>query len=418
WADLGAVAARHGGEPALLAEALAYVALTRLLAGHEPDESQVADALALEDSSRPPYLGLSPRGVIGLVRALTARHEEARRLLGEARDALDQIGDDCDLAHALLWSAWNELRAGRLSDAAELAEQAATIAETTGSELLRTWACSVSALVAASRGDLASVDVHVRAALADGGASGIVVLWCAAATCLGNLALDRPGPAADAMLTLPASALRARLPDPVLGFFVPDAAEALARAGMRDAAEAILAPFAAAATSRGRRWALAAALRAEASFRVQEERRPEAIEALRSALALHEPAELPLEHARALLHLGQLLRRTGQRRAARETLTAAAALFTESGADGWATLAADEVRRVPGRRRRAVELTPAEWRVAELSGRGMTNREVAAALFVSPKTVEATLARIYGKLAIATRAELGAWMARHENASL
>ncbi|HET7182498.1 MAG TPA: hypothetical protein VFI15_09735, partial [Candidatus Limnocylindrales bacterium] len=47
WADLGAVAARHGGEPALLAEALAYVALTRLLAGHEPDESQVADALAL-----------------------------------------------------------------------------------------------------------------------------------------------------------------------------------------------------------------------------------------------------------------------------------------------------------------------------------------------------------------------------------
>jgi DNA-binding CsgD family transcriptional regulator len=49
--------------------------------------------------------------------------------------------------------------------------------------------------------------------------------------------------------------------------------------------------------------------------------------------------------------------------------------------------------------------------VAELSGAGRTNREVAAALHLSPKTVEANLGRIYRKLGIATRAELGAWLA-------
>jgi DNA-binding CsgD family transcriptional regulator len=52
-------------------------------------------------------------------------------------------------------------------------------------------------------------------------------------------------------------------------------------------------------------------------------------------------------------------------------------------------------------------LTPSERRVAELAASGMTNRDVAAALFISPKTVEANLARVYRKLGIKTRAELG-----------
>ena len=61
-----------------------------------------------------------------------------------------------------------------------------------------------------------------------------------------------------------------------------------------------------------------------------------------------------------------------------------------------------------GRRHAATELTESEMQVATLAARGMTNRQVAAALFVSPKTVEANLARVYRKLGIASRAELGA----------
>jgi DNA-binding NarL/FixJ family response regulator len=76
----------------------------------------------------------------------------------------------------------------------------------------------------------------------------------------------------------------------------------------------------------------------------------------------------------------------------------------------WAEQARAELGRV-GLRRAPDELTPTERRVAELAATGLTNREVASAAFMSPKTVEANLARVYRKLGIASRAELGARMA-------
>ena len=57
-------------------------------------------------------------------------------------------------------------------------------------------------------------------------------------------------------------------------------------------------------------------------------------------------------------------------------------------------------------------LTPSEARIARLAASGMTNREVAAKLFISPKTVESNLARVYDKLGIRSRAELGAAVSR------
>jgi DNA-binding NarL/FixJ family response regulator len=72
----------------------------------------------------------------------------------------------------------------------------------------------------------------------------------------------------------------------------------------------------------------------------------------------------------------------------------------------WADRARAELKRVTGTRARA-ELTASEQRVAELAATGVTNREMAAVLFISPKTVEATLSRIYRKLNIRSRAELG-----------
>ena len=85
----------------------------------------------------------------------------------------------------------------------------------------------------------------------------------------------------------------------------------------------------------------------------------------------------------------------------------------------WTARAEAELRRVPIRRGAPQELTPTEEQVAELTGSGRTNREVAQALFMSPKTVEANLTRIYRKLGIRSRGELGARMAerRHEGAA-
>ena len=76
----------------------------------------------------------------------------------------------------------------------------------------------------------------------------------------------------------------------------------------------------------------------------------------------------------------------------------------------WADRARDELARADVGTRRMSSLSPSEQRVADLAASGMTNRDVAAALFISPKTVESNLARIYRKLGIHSRAELGRHM--------
>ena len=120
---------------------------------------------------------------------------------------------------------------------------------------------------------------------------------------------------------------------------------------------------------------------------------------------------LPFEAARLLLARGQLERRANRKLAARESLTRAEAAFERLGSPPWAARAREEIARLGLRHRRRDELTESERRIAELAATGMTNRQVADAAFVSPKTVEANLARVYRKLGIRSRAELGARMA-------
>jgi len=123
------------------------------------------------------------------------------------------------------------------------------------------------------------------------------------------------------------------------------------------------------------------------------------------------PSEPPPAHAfataRSLLVLGGLERRIGHRRLAGERLDRAAALFDALPAPPWADRTRQEIDRL-GRQRGAGEgLTPAEARVVDLTARGLTNRAVAEQLVLSPKTIEAHLARAYAKLGIRSRAELG-----------
>src|SRR5262249_45821262 len=94
--------------------------------------------------------------------------------------------------------------------------------------------------------------------------------------------------------------------------------------------------------------------------------------------------------------------------AARESLEQSAAAFSELGAPGWAAQAISERDRVGGRRARQSEdeLTPAEQRVVELAVDGLANKEIAAALFVSVRTVEVHLKNAYAKLGPRSRAQL------------
>lgn len=134
-------------------------------------------------------------------------------------------------------------------------------------------------------------------------------------------------------------------------------------------------------------------------------------------LDLDAASRLPFELGWTLLVKGRLLRRTKQKRAAADALQRALEIFEQLGAPPWIEQARGELRRVGLRPRAPRDLTESERRVAELVAKGLTNREVAARLFMSPKTVEANLSRVYRKLGIRSRAELGAQQASLRSAS-
>jgi DNA-binding CsgD family transcriptional regulator len=124
------------------------------------------------------------------------------------------------------------------------------------------------------------------------------------------------------------------------------------------------------------------------------------------ALAAHERLPQPFERARTLLAQGTIERRGKRRAAARDALTAALELFDGLGAALWAEQAAAELARIPGRGRASSELTETERRVAELVADGLSNKEVAARLFVSVRAVESNLSKVYAKLGVRSRSQL------------
>jgi len=128
------------------------------------------------------------------------------------------------------------------------------------------------------------------------------------------------------------------------------------------------------------------------------------------AMAEHDRLPMPFERARTQLLLGQLQRRLRQKQAAAETLGEALSAFERMETTLWAERARDELTRTNVSPTRDASLTPSELRVARLAASGMTNRDVAKALFISAKTVEANLTQIYRKLGIRSRAELGRLM--------
>jgi DNA-binding CsgD family transcriptional regulator len=124
------------------------------------------------------------------------------------------------------------------------------------------------------------------------------------------------------------------------------------------------------------------------------------------------PSPYPLEHGRTLLMLGALQRRARQKLTARQTLERALAIFERLGARLWAEKTRGELGLIGGRPTRSGALTATEQTVAGLVAAGRSNAEVAHELFMSPKTVEWNLSKIYKKLHVRSRAELAAKLAK------
>src|SRR5262249_20725799 len=116
---------------------------------------------------------------------------------------------------------------------------------------------------------------------------------------------------------------------------------------------------------------------------------------------------LDFDAARTLLLLGRAQRRFKKRAAARQSLEEAGSVFEQLGCPGWARAAAAEQDRISGRRAAGGGgLTPSEQRVADLVAGGLSNKQIAAQLFVSVSTVEAHLSSVYAKLGIHSRTQL------------
>jgi DNA-binding CsgD family transcriptional regulator len=192
--------------------------------------------------------------------------------------------------------------------------------------------------------------------------------------------------------------------------FLPDAIEALVQLGRLGEAE----PLVAALERNGRRldrpWMLAVGARGRAMLLAALGDLDAAGAAAQRAMAEHDRLAMPFERARTLLLLGQLQRRQRRKESASASLQEAFEVFEQLHIPLWADRARAELARANVGPRRTGQLTPSEQRVAELAASGMKNRDVATALFISPKTVEANLARIYRKLGIKSRAELGRHM--------
>ena len=191
-------------------------------------------------------------------------------------------------------------------------------------------------------------------------------------------------------------------------------AEALVLTGDVDTAKQVVDVYERRARRAGKAITLAPALRCRALVLAAQGKLDESRASLDEALVQHERVDMPFSLARTRLVHGQVLRRLGERRAARDAFEQARSTFEELGAPLWTERAREELARIPIKRASGSALTPAESRVAELVVDGKTNHEVAQALFVSEKTVEANLTRIYRKLDVRSRSALAARMRERE----
>lgn len=189
-----------------------------------------------------------------------------------------------------------------------------------------------------------------------------------------------------------------------------NAAEAAVAIGNLQRAAELAAYLEAHGARTGHRWSLATGARSRALLLAANGDADGALSACELAMSRHEDLPMPFERARTLLIKGVIERRARLRARSRQSLLAAAESFERMGAGIWAARTRRELDRIGLRRSSGDELTEGERRCAELAASGMTNREVAAALFISPKTVEANLARAYRKLGVGSRAELGSRM--------
>jgi len=400
------------GEGPLLAEALASSAMVGFLRGQGVDAARLARSLELEDPDRQTMIYLRPTLIAGLLALYLGDLEDARARLGGLCALVTERGEESDLPFVLTNLAWLECLGGDLAAAERAAGRALELAAQAGSETMQAFARHLRALVHAWQGE---ADARAEAAeeVAGSGRSGWMVRipWARSALAMLDLSLGDPRGAAAALRPLLAEVEAGGVGEPFVCFSLPDGIEALVALGELERAERLTALLEARGREHGHAWAVATGARCRGLLRSATGDLDGALEALERAVQAHGQLAMPGERARTLLALGRLRRRRREKRLAAAALAEALAEFERIGAPLWAAQARAELARARPVHRAAGELTATERRVTDLAAEGLTNREIAARLFLSPKTVEANLAKAYRKLGVRSKAELARRMA-------
>ena len=405
----------ENADPQLYSYALLVVAMFKLHSGRGADHAAVENGMRLQRQAT--------GWVMSPVPAFWARNFDdfgtARQRLEDLIEALREQGDHAQVGPALTHLARIEAMTGHMDSARALTSEALDLAAQTDQETYLDVALCAQAHVRAYAGELdearaCASDVldrlgHRPDAVLEGMAREALGL---AALQIGDLAeADRQFTRAEEINDLVHNR------EPANQRFQADHAEAVIGIGDLDRAEPLVARLEARAAALPRPWIVAVSCRCRGMAHAARGNVDAAAIDYERALATHQDLDMPAELGRTLLALGRLHRRRNERRHAQELLEQAVSVLDAAGALGWAGIARDELTRARGRRGHSDRLTATERTICELAGSGMRNREIAAQLFLSDKTVEANLSRSYRKLGVRSRAQLAAAMARADQGS-
>jgi DNA-binding CsgD family transcriptional regulator len=401
-----ALALSPPGDPLGLAARIAQAASLVFLgdaAGAERDIDEVADAVAGTPAVR---ADLQLRAYLGMTLAFAERVDRATEVLDELVAECEQSAPGA-LTYPLISRSWLRRFCGAWEGAQADAQRGVRLARQLGRVGDECWGLSILTWIMAVQGRLDEELLDHQQTLSD--QLDLPYQGMCVNACRGLHALAAGG-AEDASRELGVALdikRRCGIADatthPVIG---ADLVEALVRSGRREEAAAEAAALFDSASRAGRGSALALAERALALVS------DDGADHFARSSALHGAAPDQFARARTGLVWGDALRRAGQRVRSRELLEEARATFEVLGAVAWEEQAASALARSGKALRRGNarrdELTPAELEVAGLATEGKTNREIAATLWMSEKTVEAHLSRIYRKVGVRNRAELAA----------
>ncbi|HET6642938.1 MAG TPA: AAA family ATPase [Gaiellaceae bacterium] len=403
------LAERSGGGAAL---ATARARLAWVVVG--PTQlPEIERAVELE-RSLPDILSLpeSPSFLKGVVLLAVDRLDEARRQLEESYERGVALGDTWRVVH-LGWLAELELRAGNwkraLAHARSCEELGRQLADDAGA-----WGAWARALVEAHLGNVAAAVEAGERASRLARATGFHWGLSRSELALGFLHLSAGHQAAalDHLLPLLEERAEISLHPSVVAGTLSNTIEALVGAGDLGHAASLASRLEEHARAMPVPSAIASAARCRALVLAQGGDLPISRGSIEEALAAHARLREPFELARTYLAQGSIERRAKQKAEARAALGQAEAIFAELGARLWLERARAELARTGLTRSLDRKLSPTELRVAELAAEGAQNKEIAGALFVSVKTVEANLSRVYAKLGIRSRVELASQLPR------